>query len=75
VLEGLELVQLEGAADTASGASSSEHPPMKALAVQSQQLQSPGDGAARAVENARGLAVGDLGGEQTHQLEMQPGIL
>ena len=38
VLEGLELVQLEGSADAAACTSSIEHPPMKAAAVQTQEF-------------------------------------
>jgi len=41
---------------------------MKAAAVQPEQLQTTRDGAARAVEDASGLTVGDLGCEQAHQM-------
>jgi hypothetical protein len=67
VLEGLELVELEGSTDAAARTSSSEHASMKAAAVQAEQLQTSCDRAARAVQDAGGLTVGDLGCEQAHQ--------
>src|SRR5260221_2353467 len=46
VLESLELVELAGSTDAAACAGSSEHAPMKAAAVQPEQLQTACDGAA-----------------------------
>ena len=63
VLEGLELVELEGPSDTSACTRSGEHASMEAPAVQAEQLQSSRDRAAGAVQDAGGLSVGDLGRE------------
>src|SRR5258706_3650712 len=74
VLEGLELVELELSTDATACAGSSEHPPMKAAAVQPEQLQTACDGATGAVQDAAGLTVSDFGCEQAHQLQVQSGL-
>jgi hypothetical protein len=47
---------------------------MKTVAVVAEQYQPSCDRAARAVQDAGGLPVGDLGCEQAHQLEVKTGF-
>jgi hypothetical protein len=42
--------------------------------MQSQQLQAARDRSARAVEDAGGLAVGDLGDEEAEELQVEVGL-
>jgi hypothetical protein len=44
---------------------------MKSSAMRAEQFQTSRDGATRAMEDASGLTVSDLGSEAAHQLEMQ----
>src|SRR5262249_48102106 len=71
VLEGLELVQLEGVVDSPAFLGSLEHPAVEEPAMPPEEFQSSSDCSARAVEDAGGLAVGDVGGEVAKELEVE----
>ena len=76
MLEGLELVELEGAVKPgANGSRLGEGELMELAAVLAEQPEPVRDRAPRTRQGARGLAHGHLGDEQPEQLQMQRGLL
>ena len=71
VLEGLELVELERAADPATQASVLESSSVEVAAVSAEEIQPMRNGSPRAAEIARTLTVRRLGDEVAEEIEVQ----